>query len=592
MNIINQPYHRDNISHQANTIVPKGAIKRLFIGIMLLQSGEGALLRNLRPDLKEPPKESSKVADIEPASEVTPPSSVDLYYNMTVSDLFPNALEEFHEIATGPFIEENITQREDLSRLIYGLGYGTNNNYFTMLQQNKENNSTYRSDINSNEITLSKESITQEHDRFQSALNAPLMIPLLKSLGPNPFEPSSSSAVMRLELFLPTVLNNFQDTVISVDGPNAGRTANAFIKLYQQSNMAFKMSILALTQQQGGKYSIHNAPLSSSGGYNTVGIDFNGLSGIYIDENIKKESSLMRILTHEISHDLHLNDDNTGLLAGQTKNTGDIHSMEQTAFIMGVISALVDNQVIEPQHIDQLDYSNDLMFIDDYRPSWDKVVDGHYSSVEDHAYRTMQSQIKEIFNKTNSGDIEGAAEIILNIPAQASITLNSVDPQFNSTKSPVCYNVRDLICRNLLVGYNVHRFYGEDHSGWDQFQDHLPNVIETINRADPTFMRSLEHSANAIYLPIRHLPFPGNQNPLHMRTDQVRPDSDYDHYGKSCLIDIDDMPHFSELLDETKSDDQMRASNTKRDIANIAIGYLLGVSTTAGLLALKNRASS
>lgn len=348
-------------------------------------------------------------------------------------------------------------------------------------------------------------------------------------LGAKPFDNQSHHQAIRL---VPKPTNGrvtAQDSLISFDGPLAGRAANAFVTIYQNSNDAFRTAILALTQRQGGIFPIHTGRMSGTvGGYNYAANDAFGLSGAYINDLVSDPWSLLHVIYHEIAHDLHDDASNLGVLDGLTRDTGQVHSREQSAFIMGGMAELVARGIIEARHIDAIDYANDVALIDLFRPTSDKVIDGNYNSIQPEALQTLQKQIVTVLTEINNGNHQVAAQILTSLPPDATLSLTTRDPQYDTPRPPVEYNVRELILQHCLLGFNVERFYGRDHSGLTALKQEMPQFIATLNAQDLTFMQTLENAAHALYLPLRHLPVAGNENPV---LDPMAPRSPAQSYG-------------------------------------------------------------
>jgi hypothetical protein len=494
-----------------------------------------------------------------------------------------NIRDAIRLLISAPFNDARLAAEPLLSHAIeHDLGYRTTAAYIDMLSFNPKN----VFDNVTRTIDLSRSAQLHERQRLDGfADNIDRRAPLMCHIDDHTFSESSRYEVIRLVPLPRSHSVTAQDTLVSFDGPSAGRAANAFVKLYQNGNDGFRSAMLALTQRQNGLYPVHTARMENTlRGYNYAEDDAYGLSGSYLNELIDSEWSLLRIMVHEIAHDLHNDASNLGVLDGLTRDTGEVHSREQSAFIVSVLSELVAKGEIEARHTDSIDYANDLSLVDIYLPPTDNVIDGNYSATTPNAFETLQDQILTVLNNINAGDHQKAAKVLADLPPDASISLQAKNPQTGDLTPAVEYNVRELILQHCLIGYNAERFYGADHSGLTQLKTELPHFLAALNSQDPSFMQYLEKAANTLYLPLRHLPLNGNLNLAQDPAARITPQQSYGPYapasqGWRCNNNPFSHSQTTPKIDRNTASDCKDALKHWQSYAIVGGSYALGLIT-------------
>lgn len=179
------------------------------------------------------------------------------------------------------------------------------------------------------------------------------------------------------------VLRLADGTEFRFDGPQAGRMANEFAKIYNNS-LTFYQNINYLAEQQGGQYSFHSVPLTNgSDGSNRPGTDENNLFQRSVVVINSMTTAITSVLIHEVAHDLH--DDLLPEDAPQEVcRCGASHSRAQTLFISNIVNELEHAGIDTGINSDVDDYSNNS-FVFDSSIAQEEVITMTGASYEDIA---------------------------------------------------------------------------------------------------------------------------------------------------------------------------------------------------------------
>lgn len=247
---------------------------------------------------------------------------------------------------------------------------------------------------------------------------------------------------------------------ITFDGPNAGKIANEFAKIYNNSP-TFRNIIIDLANKQGGQYSFHSVPLEATPKSQTVGFNFAGTSpgveasGVFIQANPSFSFNIAATIIHEVTHDLN---STNGLREGSLPSAGGSHSRRQSIIHSEIVNELKENGIDINYDVDGDDYSQDTLIFDkDFDSDVDQdsgevtsnsvVYDENGKSVNALDYYTkLYAEAKTYIAQ---GNYAKAAEILARIPPNATITLTVTDAQ-TGEKSEATYNVRQLMIQDLM----------------------------------------------------------------------------------------------------------------------------------------------
>lgn len=275
---------------------------------------------------------------------------------------------------------------------------------------------------------------------------------------PEDIDPESSFVVFTLQ--------NGQK--ITFDGPNAGKIANEFAKIYNNSP-TFRNTMVDLANKQGGQYSFHSVPLEAYAKGQVLGFNFSGTSsgkeasGVFIQSNPSFKFNLASTIIHEVVHDLN---SDGGSQEGKSPSAGESHSRQQSIIHSVIVDELKENGIDIDYDVDGDDYSQDTLVFDKsfddgadqdsgeitstslvYDLNGKVVLDANGEPVNalDY-YANLYAMAKDFIAQ---GNYAAAAGILGMIPPNATITLSSTNAQ-NGERSVATYNVRQLMFQDLM----------------------------------------------------------------------------------------------------------------------------------------------
>lgn len=255
---------------------------------------------------------------------------------------------------------------------------------------------------------------------------------------------------------------------ITFDGPNAGKIATEFAKIYNNSP-TFRNIMVDLANRQDDQYSFHSVPLEATPKSQTLGFNFAGTSsgvqasGVFIQANPSFDFNIAATIIHEVTHDLNSTD---GFREGSLPSAGESHSRQQSIIHSIIVDELNENGIDVNYDVDGDDYSQDILVFD---KSFDSGIDQSSGEITSKSlvydlngnvvhdangkpvnaldyYSMLYAMAKDFMAQ---GNYAAAAGILGMIPPNATITLTATNAQ-TGEKSETTYNVRKLMLQDLM----------------------------------------------------------------------------------------------------------------------------------------------
>ncbi|MEJ2754323.1 MAG: hypothetical protein P8104_00405 [Gammaproteobacteria bacterium] len=287
-------------------------------------------------------------------------------------------------------------------------------------------------------------------------------------------------------------------SIITFDGPEAGRVANEFAKSYNNSE-TFRTTMHHLAQEQDGIYSFHifeQAPNEEGmlSGFNFAGTQKgHNASGVYLNrpsigqDYLGDRYSTMNTIIHETGHDLHDCTD----CDDDIPSPGGSHSREHSIYIGSIINEIENNGVNTNIDIDDDDYSNNISIfgLNTEKPTNMEFADPAAFDMWKQTYGKIQEAI-------NLGDYRYAAQLMASIPPDETIELNATDPQ-EKGNTTVSYNVHELIAQELLLQADSDDWLNTDKGEMKTIGEkfHLSNFFNYMNAVDSNYSTVIDNAA-------------------------------------------------------------------------------------------------
>jgi len=409
-------------------------------------------------------------------------------------------LDEFNKLLSDNTLSESELKNstEIVKHLEDTLGYSPDH-YFYMLSDNINNKLQSDNDT----LVLTDQTVRTEKKRFADSLiegsRQALSLGEVEQVDPNNY----FIHFRLLPKNQPPESRCLHDTGMSVDGPGAKNFALNFIKYFNLTSDSFKRDFIGLTQRYCGHYAMHLSTLEP----NSAGYIQSDSGSIVIEQSLSTERRRIWILAHELAHELNIIPDTPNNITTFPSNSGQVHSREQAAYQAGSIIPLINAGEIETFHTDATDYNNNLMFIDDFNPSWNKDIEGNYRSISGMSLADFQQIMRNIFLNCDTHDPESAASYLLSVWPTTSMTIQAFNPQDNKPLKPVTYNVRELILQHLLMAYNTKLFFGKNYSPYANLGKNIPLMLAIAIKEAPTLMVDLDKAQSYLKLPTQNMPY-------------------------------------------------------------------------------------
>lgn len=276
---------------------------------------------------------------------------------------------------------------------------------------------------------------------------------------------------------------------VTFDGPFAGKAANTFANIYNNSE-TFAESMHQLLTDHNGNYPFHLIPLQP----NTTGTN-TAASGVFINSTRadRPNGGLMRTMIHEVTHDIQQGHDHDHEDDEHLVDAGHSHARGQSLFLSTVINEIEESGFNTKINVDRDDYSADtLVFSDDYKPDH-KTVRSDPPGDFEH-YQDLFNEIREAIN---AGNFDQALAFLQYIGPNTTIDLSFKLPNGAGWTDPESFNVYTLFFQELMFLADSNDRFNTQNSLVDKTK--LANFFTRLVYSDDSFKDIINTAAEEIH---------------------------------------------------------------------------------------------